>query len=166
MSKVALEISPTCTRECGTEATALRFFNVYGPDEGLDAVVPRFIAEIRATGGLTIEDDGEQRRDFNHVDDVVDMVVQIVQYNRRLHERSTLAPGVHGRSASWPDVLGLAGGGVCAPPPRRNEIADFVACARLLASVVDDATARSRPASRRVGAATAVSAASVDRQSA
>ena len=78
MSKVALEHLADVYARPGSETTALRLFNVYGPDEGLDAVVPRFIAEIRATGELTIEDDGEQRRDFTFVDDAVDMIVQMV----------------------------------------------------------------------------------------
>ena len=104
VSKVALEHLADVYARPDAETTALRFFNVYGPDEGLDAVVPRFIAEIRATGGLTIEDDGEQRRDFNYVDDVVDMVVQIVQYDRRLPRAINVGSG---RSRSIRELAGI-----------------------------------------------------------
>ena len=168
VSKVALEHLADVYARPDAEATALRFFNVYGPDEGLDAVVPRFIAEIRATGGLTIEDDGEQRRDFNYVDDVVDMVVQIVQYDRRLPRAINVGSG---RSRSVRElagiVLALAGGGCLRTAPgRRNEIADFVACTRLLASLVDVRNRSLEAGVATCWAATAVSAACVDRQSA
>ena len=59
----------------GLPAVALRYFNVFGPrqDPGSEysAVIPRFIAAIRAGGSPTIYGDGEQTRDFTYVDNVV-----------------------------------------------------------------------------------------------
>lgn len=58
----------------GLETIALRYFNVFGAgqDPGGDyaAVIPRFIAAALAGQRLVIYGDGEQSRDFIHVDDV------------------------------------------------------------------------------------------------
>jgi nucleoside-diphosphate-sugar epimerase len=63
------------TRLHGLKTVALRFFNVYGPrqDPGSPyaAVVPRFIAALRAGLQPTIFGDGLQTRDFIYVGDVV-----------------------------------------------------------------------------------------------
>lgn len=56
------------------DAVALRYFNVYGPGQvGSDyaAVIDVFMGQARAGEPITIEGDGEQTRDFVHVDDVV-----------------------------------------------------------------------------------------------
>ncbi len=62
-------------RAYGLPIVCLRYFNVYGPRQRPDsmyaAVIPAFaIAMIRGEP-ITIYGDGEQRRDFVHVDDVV-----------------------------------------------------------------------------------------------
>jgi UDP-glucose 4-epimerase len=58
----------------GLETVPLRYFNVYGP-RGIDGdyagVVGAFLRQARAGGPLTVDGDGEQTRDFVHVDDVV-----------------------------------------------------------------------------------------------
>lgn len=58
------------------ETASLRYFNVYGyrePSKGPYApVVSKFINQHKAGEFLTIVGDGEQRRDFTHIDDVVD----------------------------------------------------------------------------------------------
>lgn len=56
------------------DAVALRYFNVYGPGQaGSDyaAVIDVFMRQARAGEPITVEGDGEQTRDFVHVDDVV-----------------------------------------------------------------------------------------------
>ena len=87
----------TCSRLGHVETVALRYFNVFGPDQdphsAYSAVVPRFIAASAAGAPLTIYGDGLQSRDFTYVDDVV--------------EANTLAaeaPGVDG------EVLNVSGG--------------------------------------------------------
>mgnify|MGYP000120859099 CR=1 FL=1 len=54
----------------GVETVALRYFNVYGPGQR-SGVVNAFLERVRAGEPLTVEGDGEQTRDFVHVDDVV-----------------------------------------------------------------------------------------------
>lgn len=56
------------------EAVALRYFNVYGPNQRYDAygnVIPIFVFRMLQNESLKIFGDGEQTRDFIHVDDVV-----------------------------------------------------------------------------------------------
>jgi nucleoside-diphosphate-sugar epimerase len=64
------------TRLHGLETVALRFFNVYGPGQDPSspyaAVVPRFIAALRAGRQPTIFGDGLQTRDFIYVGDIVE----------------------------------------------------------------------------------------------
>lgn len=64
----------------GTEAVALRFFNVFGPGQDprsdYAAAIPRFIAAARAGRAPTIFGDGEQTRDFIFVRDVVTALIQ------------------------------------------------------------------------------------------
>jgi UDP-glucose 4-epimerase len=59
----------------GLDVVALRYFNVFGPRQDprseYAAVIPLFIASILGGGRPTIYGDGEQSRDFIHVDDVV-----------------------------------------------------------------------------------------------
>ncbi len=59
----------------GLETVALRYFNVYGPrqrhDSPYSAVVPRWIAALRAGEAPTIFGDGKQTRDFTFVADAV-----------------------------------------------------------------------------------------------
>jgi UDP-glucose 4-epimerase len=58
------------------ETVALRYFNVFGPNQDptsqYAAVVPRFIAMIREGRPVSIYGDGAQSRDFTYVSDVVD----------------------------------------------------------------------------------------------
>ncbi|KTG08746.1 NAD-dependent epimerase/dehydratase family protein [Haloferax profundi] len=58
----------------GVETTALRYFNVYGPrQQGGDysGVISIFRDQARVGDDITVEGDGEQTRDFIHVDDIV-----------------------------------------------------------------------------------------------
>ena len=56
------------------EAVCLRYFNVYGPNQRFDAygnVIPIFVFRMLRGEPIIIFGDGEQTRDFVHVDDVV-----------------------------------------------------------------------------------------------
>jgi len=56
------------------DTIALRFFNVYGSGQ-TGGVVPAFLERVRAGDPLVVHGDGEQTRDFVHVDDVVEAMV-------------------------------------------------------------------------------------------
>lgn len=60
----------------GMRTAALRFTNVYGPGmQAKDSMVPRLMRAAAAGTGIEIYGDGEQLRDFVHVDDVIGAVV-------------------------------------------------------------------------------------------
>ena len=62
-----------------------RFYNVYGPhqleDGEYSTVIGVFEKQYRDGKPLTITADGEQRRDFTYIDDIVDGLVKCSEYN-------------------------------------------------------------------------------------
>lgn len=75
MSKLAVDHYVRLYNELyGLETVALRYFNVYGPGQpGGDyaGVIDVFFDQARAGDPLTVHGDGQQTRDFVHIDDVV-----------------------------------------------------------------------------------------------
>jgi UDP-glucose 4-epimerase len=72
----------TFARLHGLRWTSLAFANVYGPRQdpaGEAGVVSIFAEQMLAGADCTIFGDGEQTRDFVHVDDVVDGVVRALE---------------------------------------------------------------------------------------
>lgn len=58
----------------GLDTAALRYFNVYGPGQtGGDyaGVIEVFLEQVRRGDPITVHGDGQQTRDFVHVDDIV-----------------------------------------------------------------------------------------------
>ena len=59
----------------GLATVSLRYFNVFGrhqdPASQYSAVIPRFITEMRDGRQPVVHGNGEQSRDFTHIDDVV-----------------------------------------------------------------------------------------------
>jgi len=76
-----------------------RFYNVYGPREVIDgdwaAVIGIWRRQIRAGKPLTIVGDGEQRRDFIHVDDIVDALIRIGFRNSKHKDAWELGTGIN-----------------------------------------------------------------------
>ena len=62
-----------------------RFYNVYGPhqleDGEYSTVLGVFEKQYREDKPLTITADGEQRRDFTHIDDIVDGLIKCSNHN-------------------------------------------------------------------------------------
>ena len=69
----------------GLRTISLRYFNVYGPRQPLKGqyapVVGLFLEQKKRGEPLTIIGDGEQRRDFTHVDDVVQANINAMMTN-------------------------------------------------------------------------------------
>ena len=67
----------------GLDVTICRFYNAYGDympmSGGYRTVLPIFLEQYRNGEPLTITSDGEQRRDFTHVDDIVDAMIRVVE---------------------------------------------------------------------------------------
>ena len=80
------ELCKMYERIYGLNVTICRFYNVYGdymPTEGeYRTVIPIFLEQHKNGEPLTITGDGEQRRDFTHVDDIVDAMMRVVHCNK------------------------------------------------------------------------------------
>jgi len=77
VSKLAAErYCVSFSRVYALETVALRYFNVFGPNQDptsqYSAVIPRFVTAIARGNPIPIYGDGNQRRDFTYVDNVVD----------------------------------------------------------------------------------------------
>ncbi len=63
----------------GMETISLRYFNVYGarqnPEGGYACLIPKFVRMVKNGIRPEIYGDGEQKRDFVHVSDVVDAIM-------------------------------------------------------------------------------------------
>ena len=120
-----------------SEATCLRYFNVYGPGEneaGDYSTVIRRFRTLRLQGKpLTIYGDGEQRRDFTFVGDVAR--ANLLALTLPLPGHHTINIGA-GNNRSVNEVAALIGGPVVHLPSRpgeaRETLADNGKAARLL----------------------------------
>ncbi len=78
-SKAAGEAYCSAFASCfGLETVALRFFNIYGLRSGnspYSGVITKFLQKIANGEDLTIDGDGEQTRDFIHVNDIVSALI-------------------------------------------------------------------------------------------
>ena len=74
-----------------------RFYNVYGPGEIVDgkwaAVIGLWRRQIRDGEPITIVGDGEQRRDFTHIDDIIDALIKIGFENKTTEDAWELGTG-------------------------------------------------------------------------
>ena len=67
----------------GVKVSICRFYNVYGdymPNSGeYRTVLSIFLEQYKNGEPFTITGDGEQRRDFTHVDDIIDAMIKVVE---------------------------------------------------------------------------------------
>jgi UDP-glucose 4-epimerase len=65
----------------GLNVEIARFYNVYGPGEITEGkwadVIGKWRGQVEQNYPITIVGDGEQRRDFTHIDDIVDGLIKI-----------------------------------------------------------------------------------------
>jgi nucleoside-diphosphate-sugar epimerase len=130
-SKVALEMLArayqTASAIDGPEVGIVRFFNVYGPGERPDALIPRLCANVLSGRAMPIEGGGEQRRDFTYIDDVVRKLAALAE--------KPVVPVINlgtGESISVNDIVEVlldlvADAQVTRKAGRPNEIGEFLA---------------------------------------
>jgi dTDP-glucose 4,6-dehydratase/UDP-glucose 4-epimerase len=119
------------------QITTLRFFNIYGPDEYRDAVIPRFFHDLEKSGCLSIEGEGSQARDFTFISDAIRVIERLIIGPCNL---KTVNIG-SGHSISILDlakkIIALAGfGEIQHVAGRMNEISNFVCNRSLLFSAL------------------------------
>lgn len=78
-------------------AEIVRFYNVYGPGELVDshmaAVIGIWRSQLKNNQPLTIFGDGKQRRDFTHIDDIVDGLIRIAESDEKHEDAWELGTG-------------------------------------------------------------------------
>lgn len=83
------EVCKMYKKTYGMDIEIARFYNVYGPGEIVEgdwaAVIGIWRRQANAHEPITIVGDGEQRRDFTHVDDIVDGLYRI-GFKTEVHE--------------------------------------------------------------------------------
>ena len=76
-----------------------RFYNVYGPFESLDIkngnVIGIWRSKVEKNEPLPIVGDGNQRRDFTHVEDIVDGLIKIAETNQKNSDAWELGTGLN-----------------------------------------------------------------------
>lgn len=76
-----------------------RFYNVYGPNEIVDgdwaAVIGLWRRQVRDGLPITIVGDGEQRRDFTYIDDIVDGLYKVGMSNETHEDAWELGTGTN-----------------------------------------------------------------------
>ena len=75
------EIVQLCQQHYGLKATITRFYNVYGPyhlkEGGYCTVIGKWEKAVETGSPITVYGDGTKRRDFTHIDDIVDALILI-----------------------------------------------------------------------------------------
>ena len=76
-----------------------RFYNVYGPNESLDEkhgnVIGIWRSKVKKNLPLPIVGDGNQRRDFTHVFDIVNALIKIADSNKKHEDAWELGTGMN-----------------------------------------------------------------------
>jgi UDP-glucose 4-epimerase len=127
----------------GLETLSLRYFNVFGPRQDpasqYAAVVPRSISALHAGRPPVVYGDGEQSRDFVHVDNVVDALMLALDADCADGRALNVASGERTTVNRLIEALGEIAGRQIEPeraPPRpgdvRHSAADITAARKLL----------------------------------
>ncbi len=84
VSKLAAEIYANAfNQEFNTDIKIVRFFNVYGPRQLENWVVPIFLGKALKNEPITVFGQGNQTRCFTYVDDVIDGIMTLVRKGSR-----------------------------------------------------------------------------------
>jgi len=95
----------------GLNAEIARFYNVYGPGElvnsNMAAVIGLWRAAIQKGEPINIHGDGEQRRDFTHIDDIVDGLIRIAESDEQHDDAWELGTGKNYSINEVADMFGV-----------------------------------------------------------
>ena len=77
------EVIQLYQKHFGLKSSTARFYNVYGPHQltegGYTTLIGKWLNNIKKGSPCDIFGDGEKRRDFTHVDDIVDGLIRIMR---------------------------------------------------------------------------------------
>lgn len=104
----------------GLKTCALRYFNVYGPgargDDSYSLVIAKFLEQRLRDEPLTITGDGEQTRDFTHVEDIVKGTILAMELNTT--DNAEIINLGRGNSCSVNEIAEMIGGPTVNIEPR------------------------------------------------
>jgi UDP-glucose 4-epimerase len=124
----------------GLKTIIFRYFNVYGPREPLKGpyapLVGIFLRQYKAGEPLTVVGDGEQRRDFTHIDDVVDANIKAAEVENDTAFGKVINVGT-GKNYSVNDIAKMVGGTIINVPERKGEARETLASNILLKQWLD-----------------------------
>ena len=108
-SKLAAEAMTLAFRESyGISTLVYRLFNVYGPKQNPDslyaAVIPKWIFAAFKGERLVVYGDGEQKRDFTFVDDVVQILSRSIREN---HDADYAVNLAFGNPVTLNEIIGV-----------------------------------------------------------
>ena len=93
------EVCKLYRKTYGLDVEICRFYNVYGPGEVIDgdyaAVIGIWRRQVRDGEKITIVGDGEQKRDFTHVIDIVDGLVKVGDSDTKNEDAWELGVGLN-----------------------------------------------------------------------
>lgn len=123
------ELCKMYTKLFGLNTITFRYFNVYGPREPIKGpyapVVGLFLRQMKAGEPLTIVGNGQQRRDFTHVDDVVDANIRIIDYDGDMMG-TVFNVGTGTNHSIW-ELAGMISDNIKFIPPRPGEAQETLA---------------------------------------
>ncbi len=122
-------------RTYGTPTIGLRYFNVFGPKQSPDgayaAVLPLFMQALKEGVSPTINDDGEQTRDFTYVENAVQANVRaFFAPDAAVNEVFNVAFGNRiSLNTLWKELKVISGKEINANygPPRKGDVRDSLA---------------------------------------
>jgi UDP-glucose 4-epimerase len=96
----------------GLNAEIVRFYNVYGPgelvDSNMSAVIGLWRAAIKKNEPIIIHGDGEQRRDFTHINDIVDGLIRVAEGTEKHEDAWELGTGCNYSINEVADMFGYS----------------------------------------------------------
>lgn len=70
----------------GFQFIALRFFTVYGPRQRPDLVIHKFLKSISEGKSITMYGNGETKRDYTYIDDIISGINAALNYSKSRYE--------------------------------------------------------------------------------
>ncbi len=111
------------------DTVSLKYFNVYGPrmnlKGGYAAVIAVFLQQKIKGEPLTIIGDGEQKRDFTYVDDVVEATIKAIEYPREFNGEVINIGRGEGHTIN--QLARLISDKFVYLPPRKGEVRESIA---------------------------------------
>ena len=125
------ELCKMYTNLFGLETVVFRYFNVFGPRQPIRGqyapVIGIFLRQFKAGEKMTIVGDGSQRRDFTHVNDVVEANIRAATAEDVVGETINVGTGTN---YSVSDIANMIKGPIINIPERKGESKETLACTK------------------------------------